>query len=37
MQEKLREEILAAPEHPDHDTIVGLPYLDGFVREVLRL
>ncbi|KAJ7240250.1 cytochrome P450 [Mycena rebaudengoi] len=37
MQEKLRAEILAAPEHPDHDTIVGLPYLDGFVREVLRL
>ncbi|KAJ7663992.1 cytochrome P450 [Mycena polygramma] len=37
MQEKLRAEILAAPEHADHDAIVGLPYLDGFVREVLRL
>ncbi|KAJ7702762.1 cytochrome P450 [Mycena rosella] len=37
MQEKLRAEILAAPEHLDHDALVALPYLDAFVREVLRL
>ncbi|KAJ7935782.1 cytochrome P450 [Mycena leptocephala] len=29
--------ILSVPEQLDHDTLVGLPYLDGVVREVLRL
>ncbi|KAJ7693049.1 cytochrome P450 [Mycena rosella] len=37
VQDKLRAEILAAPEHLDHDALVALPYLDSFVREVLRL
>ncbi|KAJ7887396.1 cytochrome P450 [Mycena leptocephala] len=37
VQEKLRAEILSVPEQLDHDTLVGLPYLDGVVREVLRL
>jgi len=37
VQEKLRAEILAVADHFDHDTLVGLPYLDAVVREVLRL
>ncbi|KAJ7797219.1 cytochrome P450 [Mycena olivaceomarginata] len=37
VQEKLRAEILAVPQHLDHDTLVALPYLDGFIREILRL
>lgn len=37
VQEKLRAEIIAAPEHLDHDALVKLPYLDAVVREVLRL
>ncbi|KAJ7314772.1 cytochrome P450 [Mycena albidolilacea] len=37
VQEKLRSEILAAPEHLDHDTLTVLPYLDGIVHEILRL
>jgi len=37
VQEKLRAEILADPEHLDHDALVALPYLDGVVREILRL
>jgi cytochrome P450 len=37
VQERLRAEILAVPEHLDHDTLLGLPYLDAVVREVLRL
>ncbi|KAJ7479372.1 cytochrome P450 [Mycena galericulata] len=37
VQEKLRAEILAAPVHLDHDTVVALPYLDAVVREILRL
>ncbi|KAJ6459207.1 cytochrome P450 [Mycena vulgaris] len=37
VQDKLRAEILAAPEHLDHDSLVSLPYLDGVVRETLRL
>ncbi|KAJ6553222.1 cytochrome P450 [Mycena capillaripes] len=37
VQERLRAEILAAPEQLDHDTLVALPYLDGVVRETLRL
>jgi cytochrome P450 len=37
VQRKLREEVLAAPEHLDYDAIDALPYLDGFVREILRL
>ncbi|KAJ7913404.1 cytochrome P450 [Mycena leptocephala] len=37
VQEKLRAEILGLPEQLDHDTLVGLPYLDAVVREVLRL
>ncbi|KAJ7646240.1 cytochrome P450 [Mycena rosella] len=36
-QEKLRAEILDAPEHLHHDALVALPYLDSFVRELLRL
>jgi cytochrome P450 len=37
VQERLRAEIFAVPEHLDHDTLLGLPYLDAVVREVLRL
>ncbi|KAF8212641.1 cytochrome P450 [Mycena galopus ATCC 62051] len=37
VQEKLRAEILATPEHLDHDALVALPYLDAVVREVVRL
>ncbi|KAF8171594.1 cytochrome P450 [Mycena galopus ATCC 62051] len=37
VQEKLRAEILAAPELLDHDSLVALPYLDGVIREILRL
>jgi cytochrome P450 len=37
VQEKLRAEILAVPQHLDYDTLVALPYLDGFIREILRL
>ncbi|KAJ6552909.1 cytochrome P450 [Mycena capillaripes] len=37
VQEKLHAEILAAPQHLDHDTLIALPYLDGVVHEVLRL
>ncbi|KAJ6587592.1 cytochrome P450 [Mycena vulgaris] len=37
VQDKLRAEILAAPEHLDHDALVSLPYLDSVVRETLRL
>ncbi|KAK7058046.1 cytochrome P450 [Favolaschia claudopus] len=37
IQEKLRAEILAGPENPNHDELVALPYLDSFVRETLRL
>ncbi|KAJ7323895.1 cytochrome P450 [Mycena albidolilacea] len=37
VQEKLRAEVLAVPQHLDHDTLVALPYLDGFIREILRL
>ncbi|KAJ7667274.1 cytochrome P450 [Mycena rosella] len=34
---EVQDKILAAPEHLDHDALVALPYLDAFVREVLRL
>ncbi|KAJ6588004.1 cytochrome P450 [Mycena capillaripes] len=37
VQEKLRAEILAAPETVDHDELVALPYLDAVVREIFRL
>ncbi|KAF7347085.1 Cytochrome P450 [Mycena venus] len=37
MQDKLRAEIVEAPEHMDYEQLGSLPYLDGFVREVLRL
>ncbi|KAJ7915789.1 cytochrome P450 [Mycena leptocephala] len=37
IQHKLRAEILAYPETMDHDTIVGLPYLDAVIRETMRL
>ncbi|KAJ7693060.1 cytochrome P450 [Mycena rosella] len=37
VQDKLRAEILAAPQHLDHDALVALPYLDSFIREILRL
>ncbi|KAJ7792577.1 cytochrome P450 [Mycena olivaceomarginata] len=37
VQEKLRTEILAAPEEQDYDALAVLPYLDGVVHEILRL
>ncbi|KAJ7915749.1 cytochrome P450 [Mycena leptocephala] len=37
VQDKLRAEILGHPETLDHDTIVGLPYLDAVIRETMRL
>ncbi|KAJ7915756.1 cytochrome P450, partial [Mycena leptocephala] len=37
IQDKLRAEILGHPETMDHDTIVGLPYLDAVIRETMRL
>ncbi|KAJ7728472.1 cytochrome P450 [Mycena metata] len=37
VQDKLRTEILATKEPMEHDELVGLPYLDGVVRETLRL
>ncbi|KAJ7907830.1 cytochrome P450 [Mycena leptocephala] len=37
VQKKLRAEILSVPEQLDHDTLIALPYLDGVIREVLRL
>ncbi|KAJ6457934.1 cytochrome P450 [Mycena sanguinolenta] len=37
VQDKLRVEILGAPEHLDHTTLNGLPYLDAVLHEVLRL
>ncbi|KAJ6536946.1 cytochrome P450 [Mycena capillaripes] len=37
VQEKLRAEILAAPEELDYDALAVLPYLDGVVHEILRL
>ncbi|KAJ7201862.1 cytochrome P450 [Mycena pura] len=37
VQEMLREEVVAAPEHLDYEGLMGLPYLDAVVREVLRL
>ncbi|KAJ6529116.1 cytochrome P450 [Mycena vulgaris] len=37
VQDKLRAEILAAPEHLDHDALVALPYLDAVIHESLRL
>ncbi|KAJ7873197.1 cytochrome P450 [Mycena leptocephala] len=37
VQEKLRAEILTASEQLNYDALVSLPYLDGVVREVLRL
>ncbi|KAJ7669610.1 cytochrome P450, partial [Mycena rosella] len=37
VQEKLRAEIMETNEQPTHDDPVHLPYLDGVVRETLRL
>ena len=37
VQEMLRKEVVAAPEHLDYEGLMGLPYLDAVVREVLRL
>ncbi|KAJ7486822.1 cytochrome P450 [Mycena latifolia] len=37
VQEKLRAEIMETSEHLSHDELVNLPYLDGVVRETLRL
>ncbi|KAJ7152027.1 cytochrome P450 [Mycena filopes] len=37
VQEKLRGEIIATAASMGHDELVGLPYLDGVVRETLRL
>lgn len=39
-QNRLREELVAAREHAgdlNYDSLMGLPYLDGVVRETLRL
>ncbi|KAJ7615888.1 cytochrome P450 [Roridomyces roridus] len=37
IQERLRAELACMPEQMDFDQLVGLPYLDGFIRETLRL
>ncbi|KAJ6473350.1 cytochrome P450 [Mycena vitilis] len=37
MQEKLRKEILEAPERMDYEQLGLLPFLDAFLHEVLRL
>ncbi|KAJ7123282.1 cytochrome P450 [Mycena crocata] len=37
VQEQLRAELMATPDQIGHDELVGLPYLDGVVRESLRL
>ncbi|KAJ7816524.1 cytochrome P450 [Mycena olivaceomarginata] len=37
VQKKLRAEIVESPEHMNYDQLGSLPYLDGFVHEVLRL
>ncbi|KAJ7078781.1 cytochrome P450 [Mycena epipterygia] len=37
VQEKLRAEIMEKNEQMCHDDLVGMPYLDGVVRESLRL
>lgn len=37
VQEKLRAEITQTKDEMDHDELVGLPYLDSFIRETLRL
>ncbi|KAJ6574605.1 cytochrome P450 [Mycena capillaripes] len=37
VQDKLRAEIVEAPEHMDYEQLGSLPYLDGFIHEVLRL
>ncbi|KAJ7511898.1 cytochrome P450 [Mycena galericulata] len=37
VQEKLRAEIIEAPEHMDDEELGSLPYLDAFMHEILRL
>ncbi|KAJ7710409.1 cytochrome P450 [Mycena rosella] len=37
IQEKLRAEIIEAPEHMNYEELGSLPYLDAFIHEVLRL
>ncbi|KAJ7325902.1 cytochrome P450 [Mycena albidolilacea] len=37
VQKKLRAEIVESSEHMDFDQLGSLPYLDGYVHEVLRL
>ncbi|KAJ7832878.1 cytochrome P450 [Mycena olivaceomarginata] len=37
IQKKLRAEIVESSEHMDFDQLGSLPYLDGYVHEVLRL
>ena len=46
IQERLRDEVRAARKGAmsntgvsdlDYDTLIGLPYLDGFIRETFRL
>ncbi|KAJ6540823.1 cytochrome P450 [Mycena vulgaris] len=37
VQEKLRAEIMETNDEMNHDELVNLPYLDGVVRETLRL
>ena len=37
VQDKLRAEILATPEHLDYEALMNLPYLDSVIRETLRL
>ncbi|KAJ7670000.1 cytochrome P450 [Mycena polygramma] len=37
VQEKLRAEVIESKEPLSHDVLVGLPYLDAVIREMLRL
>jgi cytochrome P450 len=37
IQTKLREEIISAPEDVSYDELMSLPYLDAFVREIMRV
>ncbi|KAJ6476735.1 cytochrome P450 [Mycena vitilis] len=37
VQEKLRAELMQTKEPLSHDDLVGLPYLDAVIREMLRL
>ncbi|BEI82047.1 hypothetical protein CcaverHIS002_0212070 [Cutaneotrichosporon cavernicola] len=37
MQDRLRAELVTLGEHPDIDEIHGLPFLEKFTREILRM